>query len=252
MFAEIMQNGLYAVKFNPGATSIPILGVILLVIGAYLLGSLNSAVIVSRLLFREDIRTKGSGNAGLTNMFRIYGKKAALLTLFGDILKAVLAVLLAALFFGFSYRSALSFSPACYMAGLACIIGHIKPIFYGFRGGKGVLSSATVILILCPPVFLALIVIFVLIVWVTRYISLGSIVSSAALPLLLQGYMQAFIFTGDPENYFEGGIVLYGFAFALIVIICHRANIKRLWHHEENKFSFHRSSPKTEDPGDGK
>jgi len=252
MFAEIMQKGLYATKIVPGAESVPIIGVILLVIGAYLLGSLNSAVIVSRLLFGEDIRRKGSGNAGLTNMFRIYGKKAALFTLIGDILKAVVAVFLAALFFGFSYRAALSFSPACYIAGLACIIGHIKPIFYGFRGGKGVLSSATVILMLCPPVFLSLIAIFVLIVWATRYISLGSIVSAAALPLLLQGYMQAFIFTGDPDAFFEGGIVLFGLAFALIVIICHRANIKRLWHHEENKFSFHRSTPKAEEDGDGK
>lgn len=252
MFAEIMQKGLYATKIVPGAESVPILGVILLVVGAYLLGSLNSAVIVSRFLFGEDIRKKGSGNAGLTNMFRIYGKKAALLTLIGDMLKAVVAIFLAALFFGFSYRTALSFSPACYIAGLACIIGHIKPIFYGFRGGKGVLSSATVILMLCPPVFLALITIFVLIVWLTRYISLGSIVSAAALPLLLQGYMQAFIFTGDPDAFFDGGIVLFGCIFALIVVICHRANIKRLWHHEENKFSFHRSAPKTEEGGDGK
>ena len=178
---------------------------------------------------------------------QFHGLTAGHTLLMGDI-KPVLA----ALFFGFSYRAALSFSPACYIAGLACIIGHIKPIFYGFRGGKGVLSSATVILMLCPPVFLALIAIFVLIVWATRYISLGSIVSAAALPLLLQGYMQAFIFTGDPDAFFEGGIVLFGLAFALIVIICHRANIKRLWHHEENKFSFHRSTPKTEEDGDGK
>ncbi len=252
MFAEIMQKGLYAVKIAPGAETVPILGVILLVIATYLLGSLNSAVIVSRLLFGEDIRRKGSGNAGLTNMFRIYGKKAALLTLVGDIMKAVVSIFLAALFFGFSYRTALSFSPACYIAGLACIIGHIKPIFYGFRGGKGVLSSATVILILCPPVFLALITIFVLIVWVTKYISLGSIISAAALPLLLQGYMQAFIFTGDPDAFFDGGIVLFGCAFALIVVICHRANTTRLWHHEENKFSFHRSATKPEGNGDGK
>ena len=249
---QTLQYGLYTTVISPGAEKIPYLYIIILAVVSYLLGSLNSAVLVSRLLYRQDIRKLGSGNAGLTNMFRVYGKNAALLTLFGDILKTAIAILLAGLFFGFGYIMALSFSPACYIAGLLCVIGHIKPIFYGFRGGKGVLSSATVILMLCPPVFLALITIFVLIVWATRYISLGSIVSAAALPLRLQGYMQAFIFTGDPEAFFDGGIVLFGLAFALIVVICHRANIKRLWHHEENKFSFHRSAPKTEGNEDGK
>ena len=249
MFTEILQKGLYATKFVPGADAIPywLLGLIL--VSAYLLGSANSAVLVSRLLYREDVRTKGSGNAGLTNMYRVYGKRAAAFTLLGDILKTVLSVCIAGLFCGFSYRMALSFSPACYLAAIACVIGHIKPIYYGFRGGKGVLCTSVAVLTLCPPVFLVLFVAFILIVWATKYISLGSIIVAALLPIALQGYMQAFIFTGDADAFFEGGIVLFGFVFTVIVIVCHRANIGRLWRHEENKFSLHKSK---EDKGDGK
>ena len=248
MFTEILQYGLYAVKFNPGAESIPYYLVAILAVLGYLLGSINSAVLVSRTLYREDIRTKGSGNAGLTNMFRIYGKKAAGLTLLGDILKTVLAIVIAGLFCGFRYRAALSFSPMCWIAALACVIGHIKPVFHHFRGGKGVLCAATAILFLASPVFLVLFIAFILIVWATRYISLGSITVGAFLPLALQGYMQAFIFSGDEKNFFDGGIVIFGVLFGLLIVICHRKNIGRLWRREENKFSFHR----TKDASDGK
>lgn len=246
MLTDILQNGLYATKIAPGADSIPLLGLILLVIGSYLLGSLNSAVIVSRLLYREDVRKHGSGNAGLTNMYRTYGKGGAGLTLLGDLLKTVLSVGITGLFLGFHYRAALSFSPACYIAALFCIIGHIKPIFYGFRGGKGMLCASVAILLLSPPVFGFLFVIFVLIVAMTKYISLGSIVTSAFLPLALRGYMQAFIYSGEEEGFFEGGIVLFGLIFAIVIILCHRKNIVRLWRHEENKFSFHRKDKKAE------
>lgn len=242
MFTKILQNGLYTEFFVPGAEEIPLFAILLAVLAAYLLGSINSAVLVSRILFAEDIRTKGSGNAGLTNMFRVYGKRAALFTLLGDMLKTALAVLLTALFFGLHYRAALSFSPICYLAAIACVVGHILPVFYGFRGGKGVLCATTAILVLAPPVFLVLFAVFALIVWVTKYISLGSIVAAGLLPIALQGYMQAFIFAGDPDSYFDGGIVLFGFVFTLIIIFCHRANIGRLWRHEENKFSFRRKS----------
>ena len=235
---DLLQYGIYSTYIAPGSDELPIVGLLLVILISYLLGSINSAVLVSRLLFRDDVRKYGSGNAGLTNMLRTFGKRAAALTLLGDILKTVLAILLTGLFLGFRYRMALSFSPLCYIAGLSCIIGHIKPIFYGFRGGKGVLCASTAILMLAPPVFLVLFLAFVLIVWMTRYISLGSIVSAALLPITLQGYMQAFIFTGDEQGFFDGGIVLFGFAFTVIIIICHRANIKRLWNHEENKFSL--------------
>ena len=238
MLWDILQYGLYATKIAPGAETVPYLIVALLAAVAYLLGSINSAVLLSRLLYREDIREKGSGNAGLTNMLRVYGKKAALLTLFGDLFKTVLAVLIAGVFCGFSYLKALSFSPMCWIAALFCVIGHIKPIYYRFRGGKGVLCAATAILVLSPPVFLVLILSFILLVWLTRYVSLGSITAAFLLPLSLQGYMQAFIFTGDEQGFYDAGIMLFGVIFAAIVILCHRKNIGRLWRHEENKLSF--------------
>ena len=128
MFFEILQNGLYTTKIAPGAETVPFYFLLFILLVPYLLGSLNSAVMVSQLLYHEDIRTKGSGNAGLTNVFRIYGKRAALLTLLGDILKTVLAIGLTVLFFGIRYRAGLSYSPFCYLAGLACVIGHIKPV----------------------------------------------------------------------------------------------------------------------------
>lgn len=241
---NMLQNGLYTTVISPGANEIPLPFLLLFLIMGYLLGSINSAVLFSRLLYREDIRKKGSCNAGLTNMLRVYGKSAAILTLIGDILKTVIAILLTGLFFGFYYRTALSFSPLCYLVAIACVIGHIKPIYYGFRGGKGVLTAATAMLILCPPIALALIAIFVLLVATTKYVSLGSIVSAASLPLLLQGYMQAFVYKGEEEAFFEGGIVLFGLILGLIIVICHRQNIVRLWNHKENKLSFHSSSDK--------
>ena len=129
MLWDVLQYGLYATRIAPGAEEVPYLIVVLLAAVAYLLGSINSAVFFSHLLYREDVRKKGSGNAGLTNMLRVYGKKAALLTLFGDLFKTVLAVGIAGVFCGFSYLKALSFSPMCWLAALFCVIGHIKPIY---------------------------------------------------------------------------------------------------------------------------
>jgi glycerol-3-phosphate acyltransferase PlsY len=208
----------------------------------YLLGGINTSIIVTKIKTGKDIRTMGSSNAGLTNMLRVFGKKAAVLTLLGDILKTVIPVLLAGIAFGFYYVSGIAIGYSCYVAGLFCVIGHIKPIYYGFRGGKGVLSAATVILMLSPAVFLVLLITFVLLVWMTRYVSLGSLVAAGLLPVALQGYMQ--IITN--ENY-DGFILLIGFLLAAIIIICHRENIGRLWRHEENKISFH--SDKNDDGG---
>ena len=106
---------------------------VLVMIVSYLLGSVNSAIIISKAMFGDDIRTHGSGNAGLTNMLRTYGKAAAGLTLLGDMLKAVLSIIFAGIIFGFGYYSGISLSDFCYVAGLFAVIGHIFPIYYGFR-----------------------------------------------------------------------------------------------------------------------
>ena len=132
---------------------------------AYLLGSINSAILFSRLIYHEDIRTKGSGNAGMTNMLRSYGKNAALLTLFGDLGKTVIALLIAASVFGFNYMNGIAIGGLtglgeCYLAGLFAVLGHVFPIYYKFKGGKGVLVTSTMALVLTPVPFALLFIIF--------------------------------------------------------------------------------------------
>ncbi|MBR5817153.1 MAG: glycerol-3-phosphate acyltransferase, partial [Clostridia bacterium] len=111
---------------------------LIVIVSSYLLGSVNTAIVVSKTLYRDDIRKHGSGNAGLTNMLRTYGKGAAGLTLLGDLLKTAIAVLIAAVFWGFNYVGGISTSLGfCYIAGLFAVVGHIFPIYYKFKGGKG-------------------------------------------------------------------------------------------------------------------
>ena len=145
-----------------------ILFVIVAIVSAYLLGSLNSAIIISRVLYKDDIRRYGSGNAGLTNMLRTYGLKAAGLTLLGDVMKNVIAIFIAAILFGFNYVGGISAHDGfCYVAGLFAILGHIFPVYYKFKGGKGVLSVATVAAILTPIPFAILLLICIAIGWMS-------------------------------------------------------------------------------------
>ena len=107
------------------------------IIVSYLLGSINTSIIISKVLYKDDIRRHGSGNAGMTNMLRTYGKGAAGLTLVGDLMKTVIAIFFAAFFFGFGYVRGVSTGMGiCYVAGLFVVIGHVFPIFYNFKGGK--------------------------------------------------------------------------------------------------------------------
>ena len=237
----MLEKGLFATLFGDITESfsvyiIYIICILLVLIASYLLGSINSAIIVSKLLHRDDIRNHGSGNAGLTNIMRTYGKKAMLLTLTGDILKVALSVLLTGFLFGFYFAKALSWNELCYLSGFFCIIGHIKPVFYHFKGGKGVLCTFAMLAFLSPPIFLALLLLFVLLVAMTKYISLASIVCAAFLPIFMQGYME--IFAG--EGVYNPIIMIICLIIAFIVVFCHRSNIKRLLNGEENKFHFHK------------
>ncbi len=233
-FCEYLENGDFAVTLEW------LMALLVSVVVAYLLGSINSGIVVSRLVYHDDVRKYGSGNAGLTNVMRTYGKKAAGLTLLGDTMKMAVSLLLAGALFGFDYHFCMAMSFVPYLVGLSCIIGHIKPIYYHFKGGKGVLSFATLALVLTPLHFVVLFLLFVLLVWMTKYISLGSIISAALYPLALQGWMQA-ISGGEKYNPLILSITLVA---ALILIVCHRSNIKRLLDHTENKFSFHRHEKK--------
>ena len=207
------------------------LGLLVLAI-SYLLGSLSSAIIVSRLMFNEDVRSHGSENAGLTNMLRTYGKGAAAITLIGDMLKTAVAILITAIVFGFNYNNGICLSGMCYLSGLCAVLGHVFPIFYGFKGGKGVLVTATMALILTPVIFLSLLIIFITVVVITGFVSLGSIVVAAFFPITVCLY-----------SYFIGGALptltaLCTIFLGLFVIWCHRANIKRLRDGNEKRISI--------------
>ena len=176
---------------------IPILFTVLIIICGYLLGSINSAIIVSKVFYRDDIRKHGSGNAGMTNILRTYGAKAALITLLGDVGKAVLAVVLGGFFMGFGYVAGISLDMGGYIGAISAVVGHVFPIFYDFKGGKGVLATAASVLVLSPPVFLILIAIFAIILLPSKYISLGSVSAASLLPVVFNGYI-AVVFQGAP------------------------------------------------------
>ena len=201
-------------------------GLVLVALVAYVLGSLNFALILSKKMYGEDIREHGSKNAGTTNMARTYGKKAALLTILGDVLKGIVAVIVGAFLMGATLGG--------YVAGLFCIIGHVFPVFYGFRGGKGVATAAAVILVVNPLVFLVMISLFVITVLLTRYVSLGSCLAAAIFPLLTF-YSRVAVENPLP---FSGVAFLCSFAMAVLVICKHHTNIKRLANGQESKFSF--------------
>ncbi|MBQ7896963.1 MAG: glycerol-3-phosphate 1-O-acyltransferase PlsY [Clostridia bacterium] len=183
---------------------------------AYLLGSLNFAVILSRIFHHDDIRKHGSGNAGATNMVRTYGKKWGVITFICDGLKAAVAVLLSQLMMG---------EGGAYVAALFAILGHVFPLYYKFKGGKGVAVAAISILCLNPVVFLILIVVFVAIVAVSKYISLGSIICAFFYPMILNAF--------NSDKGFIATTV--SVLIAVIVIVMHKDNIKRLMARTENK-----------------
>ena len=188
----------------------------------YLLGSINFAVIISTKNYNDDVRVHGSGNAGMTNMLRTYGKKAAALTLGGDALKAVLSALVGYFMMGLL---------GAYIAGFFCILGHMFPVFFKFRGGKGVVTAATSMLMCNPIVFLILLVLFVLIVYIWRYISLASVLCVLLYPMILSG-VDTLLIGGS------GIYMIFAILTTVLVVLKHRDNIKRLLDGKENKLKF--------------
>lgn len=186
---------------------------------AYLLGSLNFGIIISNLFYRDDVRSHGSGNAGMTNMIRTYGKTAGVCTLAGDAVKAAVSVLL---------TGALAGEGAAYFAALACILGHVFPIYYKFKGGKGVVVASASIVCLNPITFFILLIVFICVVAVSKYISLGSIIVAFFYPMVLSA------FTSTPSLIRTSVSIL----IAVIVIALHKSNIHRLLNRTENKFSL--------------
>ena len=197
---------------------------------AYLLGSINSAILFSKLIYKEDIRTKGSGNGGMTNMLRSFGGKAALMTLAGDLGKTAISIFIAGVVFGFGYVGGISVCGYCYFAGLFAVLGHVFPLYYRFKGGKGVLVTSTMALILTPVPFLILFAIFAAIFAMSNYVSLGSVSVAVLYPVVLHG---AFIVIF--ESPMPGEVALATIILACLIVWCHRENLKRIGNKTEKK-----------------
>lgn len=242
----------YLIDSNVAGESIfYLLFAVAVIVSSYLLGSINSAIIVSKTMYKDDIRNHGSGNAGLTNVMRTYGKRAAGLTLLGDIAKTAIAILIAGFLFGMNYVGGVSTGDGmCYVAGLFAVIGHISPVYYRFKGGKGVLTTAVTALILAPVPFLILFALFAIIVFASGYISLGSITCATLLPVVIHGYFSV-IFSGAPKS-FPGLAALSTIIIAILIVWCHRGNIQRISNRTERKFSFRKAPEVTERPEENK
>lgn len=181
----------------------------LLVGVAYLLGSLSFAVLLVRRATGKDIRTEGSGNAGATNVLRSHGKALALAVAALDVGKGAAAVLLV--------RLATADSRYAAAAGFAAVLGHVFPVFYGFRGGKGVATAVGAFLALAPLATLVCVAVFVVVIALTRYVSVGSMIAIVLLPPVAGG-----LFHASPP------IVAAAAATAILVVLKHRENLKRL------------------------
>lgn len=201
----------------------------------YLMAGINTSIIVCKLKTGKDIRTMGSGNAGLTNTLRTLGKGAAGIVLLGDVSKAAIAVLIVRLSFLF-IGGVNTMDPASemtwveYMAAFMAIVGHCFPIYYGFKGGKGVLAAISAVFMLDWRTGFILIGIFIVLVAITRYVSLGSCIASSCF-CIVSPLFDHFI---DKDPAIIVNAIIAAFCGALIVFR-HRANIKRLVTHTEKK-----------------
>lgn len=205
-------------------------------LAAYLLGCFNGAVIVSKYILRDDVRNHGSGNAGLTNFHRTFGGPLTFVVILCDVLKAVAAVLIGVWMFGFfgggwvgifgHMMDGALFGK--YWAGLFCLLGHMFPCMFHFKGGKGILSGGTVALMIDWRVALVVWGGFLVLVILTRYVSLGSVWAGASFP-----FISLFVFRD---------VIIFVLALILggLVVWQHRGNIKRLLSGTESKFSLHK------------
>lgn len=216
-----------------------VLAIFLSAVVSYLLGSINSSIIVGRLIKHQDIRTLGSKNAGLTNTLRCFGKGCALITLIGDLGKGVAAVFISkwiCTLVNVSLAGDEKLQFIGYVAGIAAILGHVFPIYYGFRGGKGVLVGVSVFIVIDWVAFLVMIGIFAVILAISKYVSLGSMIASACCPFVTFA-LQIIRFPDRPMWYTLLNTTM-ALAMGLWVIWMHRSNIQRLKDGCENKFSF--------------
>lgn len=193
--------------------------IFLVILSSYLLGSISFGIIITKLVKGQDIRNYGSGSTGMTNVLRTVGKGPAALVLAGDALKGASSVFIGNYFGGSSYAV---------VGGLMAMLGHTYPIFHGFRGGKGVATGFGVMLALAPDVVLVAIIFFILIVFISRYVSLGSILAALTVPVMMVLFQK-------PKP-----LIIFGILGASFVLYSHRSNIKRLYKGTEFKIGEQR------------
>ncbi|MCI8384578.1 MAG: glycerol-3-phosphate 1-O-acyltransferase PlsY [Clostridia bacterium] len=207
---------------------------IIMAIIAYLIGSINFSVIISKKIAGFDIREKGSGNAGSTNMLRSVGKKAAGITLLCDILKGVVAIIISIIIGNIVKET--NQERLLQIAGIAVVIGHTFPVFFGFKGGKGVATSLGILLMTNWKIGLICLVFALVLILLTRMVSLGSCVASILFPVLT-------VFINDSYTILTEGkqgssYLIYSIILAIIVLYNHRTNITRLMNGTENRINF--------------
>ena len=196
---------------------------------SYLLGCFNGSVMTSHFIIRDDVRQHGSGNAGLTNFYRTYGARYALCVIICDMGKTVLACLIGGYLMHWVVGD---WTLGLLIAGIGCELGHMFPVFFGLRGGKGILSGGVLVLLLDWRVALIAWGLFVSLWLLTRYVSLGSVASTASMPV------SVFFLLGHNWLY-----TVLSAAIAALVIWCHRGNIQRLLSGTEKKFHWHVDAP---------
>lgn len=201
-----------------------ILAYLAIAVIAYLLGSISTGMLVSKAMGGPDLHKVGSGNTGATNALRTMGKKGGAIVFAGDVVKALLACLVGRLWMG---------QNGALLAGLFVILGHNWPVFFGFKGGKGILSGGTLVWLLDWRVGLIAWGLFAALWLLTKYVSLGSVCAAASMPVT------TFFFCGCSLLYTALAVLI-----AALVIWCHRENITRLLHHQERKFQWHTGTPK--------
>ena len=208
---------------NQAAITLLVFAVVCMII-PYLLGSINPAIVFSKRIYKDDVRTHGSGNAGSTNMLRTFGFKAAALTFVCDMLKTVVSIVLGRLLLGELGMS---------IAGFFAMFGHMFPLYYKFKGGKGVACTATIALLISPPTFLCTLAVFIVVLIGTKMVSMASVMAALLYPL----FMNAF------AHDFSMGVAM-AVAEACFVVFMHRENLKRIWNYEERKVDFSKITAK--------
>ena len=198
---------------------------------AYFCGCFNGAVIVSKYILRDDVRNHGSGNAGLTNFFRTFGGPLTFVVILTDVLKAIAAIWVGTLLFRrLVADDAMVVALAEYWSGLFCLLGHMFPCMFHFKGGKGILSGGTIAIMIDWRIALVVWGGFLLLAILTRYVSLGSCWAGASFPFVTWFVYQSSVITA------------LGAIIGLLILYMHRSNIRRLLTGTENKFSLHKKS----------